>query len=66
MELVLGSTHERGERALTVAAPKKTGHRAEPAVLDVRSSSEWEQWLTQNCDSVSEGVWLRFFKKGSG
>jgi uncharacterized protein YdeI (YjbR/CyaY-like superfamily) len=64
MKLVLGSTHEPGDPALRMAAPKKAGHRAEPAVLDVRSSSEWERWLTKNCDSVSEGVWLRFFKKG--
>ena len=33
-------------------------------MLDVRSRAEWEQWLTQNCDDVSEGVWLRMFKKG--
>jgi uncharacterized protein YdeI (YjbR/CyaY-like superfamily) len=33
-------------------------------VLDVRSSSHWEQWLESNHDSVSE-VWLRLFNKAS-
>ena len=35
-----------------------------PAVLDVRSASEWEQWLDDNHESVPEGVWLRLFRKG--
>jgi uncharacterized protein YdeI (YjbR/CyaY-like superfamily) len=34
-----------------------------PTVLDVRSASEWEQWLEHNHESVPEGVWLRLFKK---
>ncbi len=39
-------------------APKR------PSVLDVRSASEWEQWLEHNHESVPEGVWLRLFRKG--
>ncbi|MGH9247700.1 MAG: YdeI/OmpD-associated family protein [Acidimicrobiales bacterium] len=47
------------------------GHRnskptkPEPAVLDVRSALEWEQWLETNCDGVPEGVWLRLFNKNA-
>jgi uncharacterized protein YdeI (YjbR/CyaY-like superfamily) len=37
--------------------------RSEPAVLDVRSSDDWEAWLARNHDAVPEGVWLRLFKK---
>ena len=33
-----------------------------PAVLDVRSASEWEQWLEANHGLVPEGVWLRLFR----
>jgi uncharacterized protein YdeI (YjbR/CyaY-like superfamily) len=36
-----------------------------PAVLDVRSATDWERWLQRNHDVVAEGVWLRLFKKGA-
>lgn len=36
-----------------------------PTVLDVRSASEWEQWLEDNHESVPQGVWLRLFRKGA-
>lgn len=36
-----------------------------PEVLDVRSPKEWEHWLKANHASVTEGVWLRMFKKGA-
>jgi len=34
-------------------------------VIPFSSPSEWEQWLKQNY-SVSKGIWLQMYKKGSG
>jgi uncharacterized protein YdeI (YjbR/CyaY-like superfamily) len=34
-------------------------------VLDVRSSQQWEDWLEDNHDSVTE-VWLRLFNRSAG
>ena len=43
-----------------MADPKK-----EFPVRAFRSLAEWERWLATN-HATAEGVWLRFFKKGSG
>jgi len=43
-----------------MADPKK-----EIPVRAFRSLAEWERWLATN-HATAEGVWLRFFKKGSG
>jgi uncharacterized protein YdeI (YjbR/CyaY-like superfamily) len=43
-----------------MADPKK-----EFPVRKFRSLEEWERWLARNHASA-EGVWVRFFKKGSG
>jgi uncharacterized protein YdeI (YjbR/CyaY-like superfamily) len=43
-----------------MADPKK-----EFPVRAFRSLAEWERWLATN-HSKADGVWLRFFKKGSG
>src|SRR5688572_21378664 len=40
--------------------------RPEAAVLDVRTSDDWERWLDEHHATTDEGVWLRLFKKGSG
>ena len=49
-----------------MAQPRKVQPpKAEPAVLDVRSSPAWEQWLEANHEAVPEGVWLRLFRKGA-
>ena len=37
---------------------------SDPFVLDVRSSQQWEDWLEDNHDSVTE-VWLRLFNRSS-
>lgn len=34
-------------------------------VIPFSSPAEWEQWLDQN-HSVSKGIWLQMYKKGSG
>ncbi len=34
-------------------------------MLEFRSMAEWEAWLGKN-HAASTGVWIRFFKKGSG
>lgn len=36
-----------------------------PEVISFASSREWERWLSKN-GSRAEGIWLRFYKKGSG
>lgn len=33
-------------------------------MLDVRSREEWETWLEEHHEEVTEGVWLRLFRKG--
>ena len=39
--------------------------RLAPEILSFASLREWERWLAKN-QGRSEGIWLRFFKKGSG
>lgn len=48
-----------------MAGSRKSERTTEPAVLDVRSARDWEQWLEQNHEAVQEGVWLRLFGKGA-
>ncbi len=36
-----------------------------PEVIAFASSREWERWLSKN-RRRAEGIWLRFYKKGSG
>jgi uncharacterized protein YdeI (YjbR/CyaY-like superfamily) len=43
----------------------KTDNRKELPVISFESGDSWEEWLGQNHDT-SSGIWLRFFKKGSG
>ncbi|EDK72411.1 conserved hypothetical protein [candidate division TM7 genomosp. GTL1] len=37
----------------------------EPSVLSFANNEAWEQWLAKNY-TRQEGIWLQFFKKGSG
>ena len=39
--------------------------RPDPEVLSFATSEEWRAWLTRN-QGLEVGVWIRFFKKGSG
>ncbi|MFZ4522093.1 MAG: YdeI/OmpD-associated family protein [Bacteroidales bacterium] len=39
--------------------------KKEQPIISFGTPSAWETWLSKNHDS-SAGVWLRFFKKGSG
>jgi len=49
-----------------MAAPRNAKPSTpEPAVLDVRSTRDWEHWLERNHETVREGVWLRLFSKGA-
>jgi uncharacterized protein YdeI (YjbR/CyaY-like superfamily) len=34
-------------------------------IAEFKSAAEWEDWLAKN-HSLSKGIWVRFFKKGSG
>lgn len=44
-------------------APMKPA--ADPPVLSFVSAQKWEAWLARN-HAKPNGIWLRFFKKGSG
>src|SRR5262245_7735330 len=46
-----------------MATTPKTGN--EMQVVSFASSKEWRNWIAKN-HAQSNGVWLRFFKKGSG
>jgi uncharacterized protein YdeI (YjbR/CyaY-like superfamily) len=37
----------------------------EPEIIEFPSAKEWERWLAKKHED-SAGVWIRFFKKGSG
>jgi uncharacterized protein YdeI (YjbR/CyaY-like superfamily) len=39
--------------------------KSELPVIPFRTQMEWEQWLEIN-HSISDGIWLQIFKKGSG
>jgi uncharacterized protein YdeI (YjbR/CyaY-like superfamily) len=39
--------------------------KSEPEIVAFPSAKHWERWLAKN-HKRSAGVWLRFFKKGSG
>ncbi len=39
--------------------------KTEPEIISFASREEWSHWLEQNYNQ-SDGIWLRFFKKGSG
>ncbi len=41
------------------------GNKPEMPVLPFNSQAEWREWLGKN-HSVSNGIWLQFYKKGSG
>jgi len=34
-------------------------------IVEFRSAENWEKWLEKN-HSISNGIWIRLFKKGSG
>ena len=42
----------------------REGSRPSGRPLEFRSAEEWDGWLARNRES--DGVWIRFFKKGSG
>ena len=44
---------------------KKNGPAENFKVFSFESPKEWNDWLSKN-HSTSNGIWLRFFKKGSG
>ena len=44
--------------------PKETGKDGKP-ILQLASPEEWEKWLDAE-HATSDGVWLKFAKKGSG
>jgi uncharacterized protein YdeI (YjbR/CyaY-like superfamily) len=45
---------------------KKTkSSKADLPVIPFATANMWEQWLEQNHE-ISDGIWLQFFKKGSG
>lgn len=49
-----------------MAADKKfNSGKPDLPVIPFSSPAEWEQWLSQN-HSVSKGIWLQMFKKGTG
>ena len=49
-----------------MAAEKRVRREAEAVeVLEFASGEVWELWLEEN-HSVSDGIWLRFFRKHSG
>jgi uncharacterized protein YdeI (YjbR/CyaY-like superfamily) len=50
------------KRNVIVATTPKTG--SEMQVVSFSSSREWRKWIAAN-HAKSDGVWLRFFKKGS-
>ena len=39
--------------------------KGELPILSFESQKDWEEWLSLNYD-LQAGIWLRFFKKGSG
>jgi uncharacterized protein YdeI (YjbR/CyaY-like superfamily) len=47
-----------------VTTPRKPAKSASPSIITCRSHREWANWLATH-HSTSDGVWLRFFKKGS-
>jgi len=44
---------------------KNRAKKAEQPVIPFASKEQWELWLEQN-HTASPGIWLQFFKKGSG
>jgi uncharacterized protein YdeI (YjbR/CyaY-like superfamily) len=47
-----------------VATPSQPP-KPEPAILDLRTALDWEQWLEQHADETPEGVWLRLLNKNA-
>jgi uncharacterized protein YdeI (YjbR/CyaY-like superfamily) len=41
------------------------GTAAKPPIIAFKSAAKWEAWLAKN-HALSNGIWLRFFKKDSG
>jgi uncharacterized protein YdeI (YjbR/CyaY-like superfamily) len=41
------------------------GTAVKTAIVAFKSAAKWEAWLAKN-HAVSDGIWLRFFKKDSG
>lgn len=44
---------------------KNKAGKADLPIIPFASPAQWEQWLEEN-HMVSPGIWLQFFKKGSG
>jgi uncharacterized protein YdeI (YjbR/CyaY-like superfamily) len=47
------------------AVPKSKPSTKEPEVIAFQSRADWRNWLDKN-HGLTEGIWLRFFKKDSG
>jgi uncharacterized protein YdeI (YjbR/CyaY-like superfamily) len=47
------------------ADTKSKSDKPDLQIIPFASPAIWEQWLEQN-HTVSKGIWLQFFKKGSG
>jgi uncharacterized protein YdeI (YjbR/CyaY-like superfamily) len=43
----------------------KSTDKVEPEIIAFKTPGDFEKWLTKN-HVVSKGIWIRFFKKGSG
>ena len=43
----------------------KTSDKNELKTLSFKTPKEFERWLAKN-HNISDGIWLRFFKKNSG
>lgn len=50
---------------MKLAIPKSKPSTKEPEVIAFRSRAEWRHWLDTHYGRI-EGIWVRFFKKGSG
>jgi len=48
-----------------MTAPNNSPANPDLEVIPFRTPVEWEQWLGHN-HVVSKGIWLRFYKKGTG
>ena len=53
------------KKAVSEKKTKKHTRKQEPDIIEFSSPAAFEQWLCQNHNS-SDGIWLRFYKKGSG
>jgi uncharacterized protein YdeI (YjbR/CyaY-like superfamily) len=48
-----------------MTAPNNNTNKLDLEIISFGSPAEWEHWLGHN-HATSKGIWLRFYKKGSG